>query len=342
MTLYIHFGIYKAGSSYIQYICANQRDYLASNGIYFPESVEDQKMQAGLISKGNADGLEKAIKTENTSKISSILKKWYDTANTKQATGVLISAEALVHQLAVKQRLELLITCIKNTGFIEIEAMGFFRDLADHALSTYKHRAKTGKHPDYEYWVKHNYETPELFKNLAQTIKVTDKKIHWSLRKFQKNSEFLKRAFFKEWLGIELPDFKEKPTVNESLTLSEVKLMNHLKRAYPLGIDYFVDGLKALPKSKKAKDRELEQFILNKFIEVLQIEDEIFDKINTFFFENERLQVYNQMPLQAPTTEPYIQLTEEQLKIVRDNMLFFNSFAGAKVLWLRRLYRFLR
>ena len=80
MKLYIHFGIYKAGSSYIQYICANQRDFLEKNKIYFPTSVEDQKMTSGLISKGNADGLEAALKSEVGQKVTKVLQHWYEDA----------------------------------------------------------------------------------------------------------------------------------------------------------------------------------------------------------------------------------------------------------------------
>jgi hypothetical protein len=170
MKLYIHFGIYKAGSSYIQYICANERDYLNSNSIYFPKSTEDEKMKKGLISAGNADSLEIAIKSEDHSKIIPILKEWYEEAEKVNCKAVLISAEALVHQLAIQSRLIQIIACAQSVGFTKIMAMVFFRDLADHALSTYKHRAKCGKNPDYKHWVSHVYETPKLFENLSQVM----------------------------------------------------------------------------------------------------------------------------------------------------------------------------
>jgi hypothetical protein len=251
MTLYIHFGIYKAGSSYLQYICTNQREYLKTKGIYFPKSKSDSKMSSGLISAGNADGLEMAIKCEDDTKIVAILKEWCEEAEKKDCKAVLISVEALVHQLAIQNRLNQIIACAQSVGFTKIMAMGFFRDLADHALSTYKHRAKSGRIPDYKHWVSQVYETPKLFENLGHVI-ANSKSIEWTLRKFQKNSDFLKAAFFKDWLRIEVPDFQTKPNVNESVTLSEVKLMNHLCKLYPDVIDYFVNDLKAIAGHLKA------------------------------------------------------------------------------------------
>ena len=284
MKLYIHFGIYKAGSSYLQYICANQREYLNSNSIYFPSSKEDKKMISGLISKGNADGLDLALKNEDESQIGSILQQWYTEAKVKNCDRVLISAEALVHQLAQQKRLDLIKTAASAIGFKEIKTMGFFRDLADHALSTYKHRAKSGKIPDYVHWVSEVYETPKLIGNLSLVIN-HNKDIQWTLRKFKKDSEFLKLAFFKDWLGIEIPKFETRPNVNESITLSEVKVMNHIRKAYPTVTDFFYEELKALPKKAKAKDLVLDNYILSTFISHLAPFRNLIESLNVFFFE---------------------------------------------------------
>ncbi len=168
MKLFIHFGIYKAGSSYLQYVLANSRTYLLDKGIYFPNSLQDKKMLQGLISPGNADGLEEVLKVKNEKGLQRLLRQWIEAAEKKQCDRVLLSAEALVHQLAKKDTLEFLEKVTKDSGYTEIHAMGFFRDLTEHALSTYKHRAKSGKIPDYETWVKEVYETPQLLRALAE------------------------------------------------------------------------------------------------------------------------------------------------------------------------------
>jgi hypothetical protein len=340
MKLYIHFGIYKAGSSYIQYICANQRDYLCANSIYFPRSVEDKKIKKGLISKGNADGLELGMKLEDESKITTTLKQWYEEAEKMNCKAVLISAEALVHQLAIQNRLNQIIVCAESIGFTKIRAMGFFRDLADHALSTYKHRAKSGRIPDYKYWVSHLYETPKLFVNLSQVM-ASDHNIEWSLRKFQKDSDFLKVAFFKDWLGIDVPDFQTRPNVNESVTLSEVKLMNHINNLYPTVTDYFVNDLKALSSSIKAKDKSLQDYIFNVFSKELVHRKKSINQINTFFQKEEYLEIGEFKNFNPASKEPSLELSEEQVIVLINRMHFFKTFTGKKILIRRKLKKHL-
>jgi hypothetical protein len=296
-------------------------------------------MKSGLISKGNADGLDSALKKEDNNKISSILKTWFEDAQTKNCKAVLISAEALVHQLAIQNRLDLLSKSANNIGFKNIEAMGFFRDLADHALSTYKHRAKSGNIPNYKHWISNIYETPKLFEKLTKVIH-ENQHIKWTLRKFQKDSNFLKQAFFKDWLAIEIPVFKEQPTVNESVTLSEVQVMNHFKKAYPLVLDFFVEDFKALPKSKKAKDKELDNYILQVFTKALNLYQGAIDQINVFFSKEEKLIIgsFNKIL----NDEPNIQLSENQLEILTKRMIFFNSWEGKRVFLRRNLVKIVR
>jgi hypothetical protein len=340
MKLYIHFGIYKAGSSYIQYICANQRDYLNANSTYFPTSTEDEKMKKGLISKGNADGLELGMKSEDESKITTILKQWYEEAEKMNCKAVLISAEALVHQLAIQNRLNQIIVSAESLGFTEIKAMGFFRDLADHALSTYKHRAKSGRIPDYKHWVSQVYETPKLFENLSQVISFSTE-IEWTLRKFQKDSDFLKQAFFKDWLGIDVPDFQTRPNVNESVTLSEVKLMNHINNLYPTVTDYFVNDLKALSSSIKAKDKSLQDYIFNVFSKELVHRKKSINQINTFFQKEEYLEIGEFKNFNPASKEPSLELSEEQVIVLINRMHFFKTFTGKKILIRRKLKKHL-
>ena len=89
MKLFIHFGIYKAGSSYLQYVLANSRTYLLDKGIYFPNSLQDKKMLQGLISPGNADGLEEVLKVKNEKGLQQLLGQWKEAAERKQCDRVL-------------------------------------------------------------------------------------------------------------------------------------------------------------------------------------------------------------------------------------------------------------
>lgn len=214
-------------------------------------------MMAGLISKGNADGLERALQQEHELEVKSILNRWKNEAHAISVANVLISAEALAHQLAKQKQLDILKRAAANAGFEKIYALGFFRDLPEHALSTYKHRAKSGRIPDYKTWLAETYETPGLLVSLSH-IKASNESIHWTFRKSRKNSEFMKKAFFEDWLNIAAPGFKGKESVNESVSLSEVQLLNQLYKYSPLLMDHFIQAFKFIPKEEKADDLHLD------------------------------------------------------------------------------------
>jgi hypothetical protein len=336
MTLFIHFGIYKAGSSYIQYICANQRDYLTKHNIFFPKSKQDSLMLAGKISRGNAYNLADSLKENNFKKAYKFLKKWRDEAEFNNCSNVLLSSEDLVHFLAKPKKMNQLIQCIKRAGYTKVEAMGFFRDIVDHAISTYKHRAKTGKHPDYKYWIENNYETPNLLVNLFDNIEKNKKSIRWNIRKFKKDSEYLENCFFKDWLEINTPKFKTLPSVNESVTLSEVKLLNHIKSTYPLVVDFFMQDLKALPKSDKAKDKQYDNYLAFIFQSKLENFRSHLDKINSHFREGENISLDVDSQTYAVKKEPEINLNDKQLSVIFKNISFFNTFHGRIIILRRR------
>lgn len=338
MHLYIHFGIYKAGSSYLQYVCANSTQYLLEQGYYFPESSAHTKMRQGEISPGNALSLAHALKAEDTNQVNTIITTWKQGASAVQSSKVLISAEALVHQLAIPKRLELLLTTLKQLGFTGVHAMGFFRELDEHALSTYKHRAKAGQIPDYIHWLRNSYETPDLLNKLL-IVRRASLEIQWTFRKFVKNDVLLKEAFFKDWLKMNVPDFKGKPTVNDSLTLAEVMLMNELVKYYPRVMDVFVDKLKSLPSSEKALSKELDQAFLNQARTILKDRGVDLTEFNHYMPENEALHLSANEEQVSPAQIPAVlNLSKKQMSVVLEAILYLQSFEGA-LLKVRRLTR---
>jgi hypothetical protein len=162
-----------------------------------------------------------------------------------------------------------------------------------------------------------------------------NKDIQWTLRKFKKDSEFLKLAFFKDWLGIDIPKLETRPNVNESITLSEVKVMNHIRKAYPTVTDFFYEELKALPKKAKAKDLDLDNYILSIFVSQLTPFRNLIESLNVFFSNGEQLEIGKST--YKHKVEPAIQLTDNQLQVLTNRIVFFDSWRGKKVLMRRRL-----
>ena len=327
MELLIHFGIYKAGSSYIQYLAVNSRETLKDQEVYFPESQHDDKMRSGMISPGNASDLRWLLDNKEEEKCIRLFKHWIKEAEHHKCSKVLISSESLVHALATEKGLSTLVRSSDKAGFSNVKAMGFFRDLVDHALSTYKHRAKSGKHKDYKDWIENVYETPKVLENFFENAQ--NYPIEWTFRKFKMDSSYMAEAFFKDWLGVKLTSLPEKPKVNESVTLSEVLLMQEVSRQYPLVTSYFVEALKELPKESKAKDKELEEYYRYHAYQFLKQYDKDVQKWNQFFPAKEQLQVVESIPdAYGDAFNPQLSLSPEQMKTILQLTNYFDTAKG--------------
>jgi hypothetical protein len=164
--------------------------------------------------------------------------------------------------------------------------------------------------------------------------------VKWTLRKFQKDSDFLKQAFLVDWLSIEIPKFQTLPIVNESVSLSEVKVMNQLSKIYPNVVDFFFQDLKGLPKKEKANDKTLEKMIHNIFVLRLQHYDNDLSKINTFFYNDEKI-VIGQIESSISINEQTILLSEKQFELLAKRIAFFNTLKGKIILLRRAILKFL-
>ena len=340
MKLFIHFGIYKAGSSYLQYICANNREYLKAQGYYLPESPFDKAMEKGEISPGNGLELHKYLEEKDNAKIESILNNWVKQAIDERCDHILITAEALVHNLAQPDQVVILEQATQKAGINGIYALGYFRHLADHALSTYKHRAKSGKIPDYKYWLKNVYETPAVIKGLLKTI--DNSIIKWRILLFKKNSEYMIDSFFCGWLEIKKPYIPDRPKVNESITLSEVRIMTYLLNLYPLTSDYFVYNLKNLNSKEKALDKHLEIVFKNNAEHILQRYLPQVENLSKHMPEDSKLLIQEiQSVVDNECEDNTLYLSEKQIENISNTMKYLNSFRGRFISLRRSIYRLL-
>lgn len=338
MKLLIHFGIYKTGSSYLQYLCANNRAHLVERGIYFPPSKEDKKMLEGLISKGNAGNLEYLLFHQQRKAVEQQFEAWRKKAEEQKCDKVLISAEALVHQLALKAPLDVLVEVAQSAGFQEIRAIGFFRDLVDHAISTYKHRAKSGRHPDLKGWIENTYETPVLLQRLLNRLD-EHPNIQFTLRSFRKDGGWMKQAFFEDWLSVKLPDFTSKAAVNTSLSLSEIKVLQGLKVVFPRTLDILVRRLQTLPSAQKAKDKSLENYTRAIFYEHLKQHQNLLNQLSLYFKEGENIHLGNPHSYDLLEEKPIaqLQLSPEQWVAIQEGIAFLSSSKGLKIRLRRKL-----
>lgn len=229
-TLYLHCGYHKTGSSFLQTMFSNNRSILNNKGIYYPYSDMEYEMQSGINTYGNGKVLADALKKLDIDTATHTIEKDLKTAQTEGARSLLYSTEVFFHFFAKEGALQTLQHASAAAGITRIEALIYFRDPVSHALSTYKHRAKSGDHADFKDWITNRYETMGLLDSFCSYRSKYD--IVWSCRKYRSGSGFMTRSAFVEWLGTEMPEIPEYDRVNSSLMLSEIVLLQGVKGAY--------------------------------------------------------------------------------------------------------------
>lgn len=253
MQLLIHYGIYKTGSSFIQTICIRNKELLESSSIYFPESKYDERMLAGEISPGNSSGLTNILRKGDEVACRKLLDKWVKTAKQRNCDKILISDEALIHVFAIKDSLMLLKKIINDAGMSPVNCFAFFRNPVDHCISTFKHRAKRGTIDDFEAWVKHTYETMKVIDAFLKNY--SNAGFNWSFRAYKKDGSELSNTFFKDWLSISVPENLKVASINPSLTLSELKVIQIARKDNEKKVPYLYHVFLKLPKRNKANDK---------------------------------------------------------------------------------------
>ena len=334
MLLYIHFGIYKTGSSYLQHLCARNRDVLKAGGFFYPTSPFEKEMVKGIISPGNARNLVGLLNSKDQKGCADLISEWKLVAEKNGCDKILISAEALVHAFALGHGIPTLESAASIAGITGIHALGYFRDLADHAISTYRHRAKSGKIKDFEHWLQNTYEAPrvlrEFFRNINQQSSTT-----WTFRKFRKDSGFLRDSFFKDWLGVHASFHEQREKVNESLTFSEIMVMKEVSAHYRQVTDFFIDAFKEMPAQYKASDKDLEQYHFSLACKHLQQYDALIAEINARFPEMEKLAI-GTAPT-APQAMSAAQLSAAQLEVLFTTIEKFNKPVGKLIAFRRNI-----
>lgn len=256
MELFVHFGLYKTGSSFLQTTCARIRPYLLSNSIYFPESFREKDMLAGKISPGNGNNLSKYLRRNEIDQVLKTLNDWIKEAESLSCSKILISDESLIHAFVVDDALKKFHDCTIRLGIKSVSCFGLFRDPIDHCLSTFKHRAKKGQIPSFEYWVNNEYETMQRVREFLFVYDSVPFK--WFFRKYHKNSELIFQYFFYDWLNCSFYKNRNDIWVNPSLTLSEITIIQQAGLIDLRLSQYLYSFFLNIPPDQKEKDISIE------------------------------------------------------------------------------------
>jgi hypothetical protein len=146
-----------------------------------------------------------------------------------------------------------------QSGFQNVNAILFFRDPVEHAISVYCHRAASGKVPGFEEWIETRFETPALMRSFARHC--WSAPIKWQFERFQPKIEKIETVAFVRWLGItEAIEFSNLPVqVNVSINVDECELVRAFQARHPGCGRYISDAIKALCRGRQDEASFLRQ-----------------------------------------------------------------------------------
>ncbi len=257
MNLYIHIGTEKTGSSFLQQVCANNRNWLQQSGFYFPEAgLDEQRLRRGSISPGNARELASFIRECSWDRVDDWFSTRLGKAEELSCPKLLLSHELLFSQIGKPGVLEELEDCVTGVGIKKINYLLFIRDPVEQAISLYKHRGKNGQIGTFSEWIDSCYSTATELGDLIDRINTSTGS--FDIRKYQDRTDALVEVFFGDWLGLDNPPVMPKGVVNPSLTLSEIEFLKSVAEVRAEDVRIFYQKFLAVPREEKALAEPLE------------------------------------------------------------------------------------
>lgn len=232
MTLYLHIGYVKTGSTAIQASLANNLQYLNDHSYSLPaDQSRMAQIKMGRTLPGNGDALVNAMKSNNSvNKIYKLISS--DIATQPKSRNIIYSSELLFFQLISEDNFLGLAEAAKRVGIADICILLFVRNPLEHALSWYSQCIKQGASSENINDFLVHYRFPimanRLIANCNNTANVSLRVHNYSRCK----SDIIDISW--DFLKIRKPsDFQTKDSVcdvliNRSLTLAEAELCRQL------------------------------------------------------------------------------------------------------------------
>jgi hypothetical protein len=343
MTLYLHIGTNKTGSSFLQSSLLLNVPILENSGFYLPPSQWDGQMRDGIITPGNGHELAKLLSAENADGLRKYLKQLVVAAERRQADKLILSNEVLIRLFSNPAVLQQLENIAQKVGIHSINCLCFLRNPYQHALSLYKHRAKSGQFPNYTSWFEHDYETLRLFKSFLDHFRRFSMK--WTFRIYQPDSDYLVHTFYREFLQFDRSVKYPEKKINTSLTLNDIRLIGWMESLYR-GIHVKLFPLLIAKKTKTEENPFLEANFFEVAACYLKAEEHTLKQLGKNLPAREQSLFFQEPAKKAQRESDTIDLmlSAEHLEIIRESRDWYqHSFlqrTGRKL--YRRLLRGVR
>ncbi|WP_133120224.1 hypothetical protein [Rhodohalobacter barkolensis] len=275
-------------------------------------------MYEGRITAGNGIHLSRKLSEKETS-VAELFSRDLADARKMNLTAVLYSSELLFNRFAEKDSFEKLCSAADTVGFGGIHALIYFRDPVSHALSTYKHRAKYGDHPDFKEWLQKEYEIYGLIQAFLKYS--DDSRVQWSCRKYDRDSIYMVRSSFVDWLETETPEIPRDDRVNASLQLNEIRVLQSIKKKCPGCEDFLRESLLTVKTEEKESERGLKEEYTSLIAERWRDYELLLQALNAKMRESEKLTI---QAVDTPKNkEPFVALSEKQLEAIAEGMTVY-------------------
>jgi hypothetical protein len=236
LKLKIHIGINKTGSSYLQTALALNRTGLRKKGLFVPSSQWDKQMLNGKITPGNGHSLAILLVQGSESLLLKYFQNTINEAKLNSCHTIILSNEVIIRLFSDKLILKKFYDTALKAGINSISALIFLRNPYEHALSLFKHRGKSGKFSSYEEWLLNNYETLRLFPDFLTNTREFNL-INWDYKLYKRDPNWLLEKMFADFLQVYIPHQIPIGSVNPSLSLQHIQLLNWCYLEFPVIVE---------------------------------------------------------------------------------------------------------
>ena len=341
MKLFLHAGTEKTGSSHIQTLCVNGREYLESAGIWFPVGIarHEKRMRAGLVSAGNAFVISELARQGDHASVLAELVRHREAAQSRACRAIFLTSELLLPYCSAPDIWRRLFENCRQAGFGSVCMLLMLRDPVDQFISLYKHRSKGGTAPDIESWAEQGYQLPHDLRSFR--VQVADENVSLVVRRYSRAPGTLDRIFFDDWLGVPKPEVALPVTVNPSLTLSELFLIRQMAETRPGLVAPLYNALVVVPDRDKVQGGELEAHARSVAARAVALHAEEWASWNERLSEPERL-VISQPENELPPEPREIAFSKTQMEALMNFLaMSVEPRFLAKLLWTEKIRPFL-
>ncbi|SDP62275.1 hypothetical protein SAMN04488512_12342 [Sulfitobacter litoralis] len=244
MELLIHAGLNKAGSSYLQAILHANSAALREQHISYT---------GGTSKNGNATAMVLHLRAGNLHKVEYQLKALIEQARIDGAKKLLLSSEALYHDLVVPEHRQQLFSIFRETGLSRPHILLIFREPVAHSISAYSHRAGRKHAEEFLTWLNSSYEFPHELPRFLEML-TCEQDVDLMLKPYSNTGL---DNILQDWLGpVTLPE-KAPKTVNASPSLTEAEFLVRVRRVDIAMAERLRRNFKRIEKANKAPDTAL-------------------------------------------------------------------------------------